>query len=176
MVDKKELLQWSKKYDKDYSGQVQKEQELGSKLRKNKELTLNDLTRIAEWQYKDQENKKTKVLEAIAKNDEAVLKRISSQVFNRIGEEDAYRINSLITFNGVSPVLASVILTFFDPKRYGIFDAHVWKALLGNAPPNLFTAQNYLRLLAALRKTAGKHNLDARTVEKALFKRGLNKA
>jgi hypothetical protein len=71
---------------------------------------------------------------------------------------------------GVSPVLATVILTFFDPKRYGIFDAYVWKSLLGNEPPNLYSTMNYLRLITALRKTAAKHNLDVRLIEKALFK------
>jgi hypothetical protein len=78
--------------------------------------------------------------------------------------------------NGVSPVLASVILSFFDPKKYGVFDVNVWRVLLGNEPPNLFSTQNYLKLLAALRKTAGKQNLDARVVEKAYFKKALDES
>jgi hypothetical protein len=44
---------------------------------------------------------------------------------------------------------------------------------LGNDVPNLFSAVNYLKLLAVLRSTAAKHNLDARTVEKALVKKKL---
>ena len=77
---------------------------------------------------------------------------------------------------GVSPVLASVILTFFDPKQYGVFDLHVWKALLGNEPPNLFSTSNYLKLLEAIQKTAKKQNLDARTIEKAFFKKNLDES
>jgi hypothetical protein len=77
---------------------------------------------------------------------------------------------------GVSPVLASVILAFFDPKQYGVFDVYAWRALLGNEVPNLFSAANYLRLLLALRKTAAKHNLDVRTVEKALVEKRLDEA
>jgi hypothetical protein len=69
-----------------------------------------------------------------------------------------------------------VILAFFDPKRYGIFDQAVWKGLLGNPPPGLYTPQNYLRFLASLRKTAAKHNLDARMIDKALYKKATDKA
>lgn len=176
MVDKKDITRWSKKYDKDYHWWFQKEQELGAKFRRNKVLTREDLVQVAEWKFKDQENKKIKVVEAVAKNDEAVLKQVSSQVFSVAGEEDAYKMNSLTMLNGVSPILASVILAFFDPDNYGVFDVHVWRALLGNEPPNMYTTQNYLRLLASLRKVAGKHHLDVRTVEKALFKKTLDES
>jgi len=172
MVDKKEILKWSKKYDKDQSWWVQKENELGAKFRKNRVMTLEDLPQIVEWKYRDSpEEKKKRLLEKIAKNDESTTQRISSQVFCIIGNEDAYRMNSLTMLNGVSPVLASIILTFFDPHNYGIFDVNTWRALLGNEPPNLFTVQNYLKLLAAIRKTANKNNLDARTIEKAFYKK-----
>jgi hypothetical protein len=173
-VDKKDFLKWSRKYDRDQGWWTQKEQELGSKFRKNKVLTRKDLSLVVEWKFREQENKKSKVLEAVAKNDDDTLTRVSSQVFNVPGAEDAFRMNSLTMLIGVSPILASVILAFFDPKQYGIFDVNVWKALLGNAPPNLFTTQSYLKLLVALRKTASKHNLDVRTVEKALFKKSLD--
>ena len=169
-------MRWCRKYDKDQGWWAQKEQELGARFRKNKVLTREDLAQVVEWKFKDAENKKAKVLEAVLKNEDALLARISSQVFSITGAEDSYRMNSLTMLNGVSPVLASVILAFFDPKNYGVLDVHVWRALLGNEPPNLFSTQNYLKLLAALRKTAGKHNLDARVVEKAFFKKSLDKS
>ena len=177
MVDKKEILKWSKKYDKDQGWWVQKESELGTKFRKNKVLTREDIAQIVEWKFKGaSEEKKKRVLVAVAQNDEATVARISGQVFNVPSNEDAYRINSLTMLNGVSPIIASVILAFFDPKQYGVFDVQVWRALLGNEPPNLFTSQNYLKLLAALRKTASKNNLDARTVEKAFCKKKLGES
>jgi hypothetical protein len=73
-------------------------------------------------------------------------------------------------------VLASVVLSFFDPERYGVFDVYAWRSLLGNEVPNLFSTANYLRLLGALRKTAAKHNLPVRTVEKALVQKKLDEA
>ena len=175
-MDKAEILKWSRKYDKDQGWWAQKEHELGAKFRRTKVLTRDDLIQIVEWKFQGSEEKKKRVLEAVAKNDDAIVARISSQVFSVPSGEDAFRMNSLTMLNGVSPILASVILTFFEPKQYGVFDVHVWRALLGNEPPNLFTTQNYLNLLSALRKTAGKHNLDARTVEKALFKKNLDEA
>jgi hypothetical protein len=175
-LDKADFLKWSRKYDKETGIWRQKEAELSAKLQKNKMLTPDDLVQIVEWQFKDHDAKKSKVLEAVSKNDPENLGRISSQVFNVAVAEDAYRMRSLTMLNGVSPVLASVILAFFDPKRYGVFNKHAYCALLGNEPPNLFTTQNYLRFLAALRKLACKHNLDARTIEKALVAKSLNKS
>ncbi len=175
-MNKAEILRWAKKYDKDDPASTQIEQQLGTRFRKNRVLNFEDLTTIAEWKFKEQEQKKTKVLNAITKNDNTALTRVSSQVFSVVGAEDAYRVSSLCMLNGVSPVLASAILAFYDPRSYGIFDVAVWRALLGNEPPSLYTTQNYLRMLTALRKVASKHNLDARTVEKALFKKATHES
>jgi hypothetical protein len=38
----------------------------------------------------------------------------------------------------------------------------------------LYTPQNYVRFLVALRKTAAKHNLDARQIDKALYKKSFD--
>ena len=175
-MDKADILRWSRKYEKDHAVWTRKEQELGAKLRRTKVMTREDLAQIVEWKFKDDERKKAKVLKAISKNEDTTVMKISSQAFCVPGEEDAYRMNSLMMLNGVSPVIASAILAFFDPKRYGVFDNAVWRALLGNEPPNLYSTQNYLKLLEALRKTAAKHNLDVRVVEKGLFKKGLDEA
>ncbi|NLE06719.1 MAG: hypothetical protein GX638_18205 [Crenarchaeota archaeon] len=175
MVDKKDILRWSRKYDKDQGWWVQKEFELGAKFRRLRFFSCEDLAQVVEWKYKDaSEEKKKRLLDVIIQNDEAAVNRISGQVFNVQGNEDGYRMNCLTMLNGVSPVIASVVLAFFDPKQYGVFDVHVWRALLGNEPANLFTIQNYLKLLTAIRKTASKHNLDARTIEKAFYKKHLD--
>jgi len=173
-MDKADILRWTRKYDKDHAVLSQKEQELGAKLRRTKVMTREDLEQIVEWEFKDDERKKKKVQEAVSKNDDDSVMKISSQAFCVPGEEDAYRMNSLMMLNGVSPVIASAILSLFDPKRYGVFETPVWRALLGNEPPNLFSTQNYLKLLAALRKTAAKYNLDVRVVEKGLYKKSLD--
>ena len=83
--------------------------------------------------------------------------------------------NCITLLEGVSPVLASIILTFFDPKQYCILDTYTWKALLGNVPPNMQTTQNYLKLLAVIRKTAAKQNLDVRVIDKAFSRKDSTK-
>ncbi len=176
MVDKADFLMWSRKYDKAFGWQAQRERELGAKFRKNKVMTKADLAGIVEWKFKDEPDKKERVLELIERNSEETVNRVSSQVFSLPNGDDVYRMNCLTTLEGISPVLASVILAFFDPKVYGIFDTRIWKPLLGNAPSGLLTIMNYRVLLQAIRKTAGKHNLDVRVVDKALFKKSIDES
>jgi len=173
-VDKKDFLKWSRKYDKDLGWLAQKETELGARFRRTKVMTRGDLAEVAAWLFRDAEEKKQRVLELVAKNDDAEVQRVSSQVFSVPSCDDTYRVNCLTMLQGVSPVLASVVLSFFDPKNYGVFNVQVWRALLGNEPPNLYTTANYLKLLLALRKTAAKQNLEARTIEKALVQMRLD--
>ena len=174
-MDKADFLLWSRKYDKSFGWQAQRERELGAKFRKAKALTCGDLAQVVEWRFKEEPEKKARVLALVTRN-EATVDRLSSQALSIPSCEDAYRMNCLTLLEGVSPVLASVILAFFDPKQYGILDAAVWKALLGNPPPNMLTTQNYLKLLLAIRKTAAKQNLDVRVIDKALYKKSLDES
>jgi len=175
-LDKRDFLKWSAKYDKDQGWFAQVERELGARFRRLKVMSAADLAQVVEWKFKDDEAKRKRVLELVARNDEASVLRFSSQAFNLTVDDDTCRMNCLTMLEGVSPVLASVVLAFFDPKQYGVFDVYAWRASLGNEVPNLFSTMNYLNLLAVLRKTAAKHNLDVRTVEKALVKKKLDEA
>ncbi len=170
-MDKAAFLMWARKYDKAFGWQAQRERELGSKFRKAKALTKVDLAQVVEWRFKDEPEKKTRVSELVARNDETTVNRLSSQALSIPSCEDGYRMNCLTLLEGINPVLASVILTFFDPKQYAILDPAVWKGLLGNPPAGLLTTQNYLKLLEAIRKTAAKQNLDVRIIDKAFYKK-----
>ncbi len=175
-MDKADYLLWSRKYDKAFGALAQRERELGAKFRKNKALSCKELAAVVEWKFVDDPEKKTRALELVARNDEEKVARISSQILCLPQGDDMYRVNCLTTLEGISPVLASVILAFFDPKRYGIFDLRVWRPLLGNASAGLYTPQNYIRLLEAMRKTAAKHNLDVRVIDKALYKKSIDES
>ena len=175
-MNKEELLKWNEKYDKDHSWWTEKEKQLGDKFRRKKELTKDDLIQVVEWKFKDLKGRKERVLRFIAKNNDSLVRRISSVVFDTTLKDDSYRIDSLQMFDGVGPALASTILTFYDPKKYAVFDIHVWREMYGKEPKNLFTTENYLKLLSDLRRIANKYNLDVRTVEKALFKKNIDEA
>ena len=150
--------------------------ELGDKFRRTKELAKDDLIQVVEWKFKDLKGRKERVLRFIAKNNDSLVRRISSDVFSATLKDDSNRIDSLQMLDGVGPALASTILTFYDPKKYAVFDIHVWREMYGKEPENLFTTENYLKLLADLRRMANKCNLDVRTVEKALFKKNIDEA
>ncbi len=167
---------WCRKYDKAFGAQAQRERELGAKFRKNKALTVADLGSIVEWKYKDDGEKLERGLELVSRNDPEKVQKITSQVLCLPQGDDMYRMNCLTTLEGISPLLASIILTFFDPKRYCIFDLKVWKPLLGNASAGLYSPQNYIKLLEAIRKTAAKHNLEVRVIDKALYKKAIDNA
>ncbi|MDR2708094.1 MAG: hypothetical protein LBB87_05060 [Nitrososphaerota archaeon] len=173
-MDKADYLLWSRKYDKAYGFLAQRERELGFKFRKNKFMTKADLVAVVDWVFRNEPDKRVRAVELVNRNSDENVERVSSQVFNLPDGSDLYRMNCLSTLEGVTPVIVSVILMFFDPKNYGFFDVRVWKPMLGNAPSNLFTALNYQTLLLALRKSAHKHNLAARVVDKALYKKGID--
>ncbi|MCW4029493.1 MAG: hypothetical protein NWE92_07590 [Candidatus Bathyarchaeota archaeon] len=173
-MDKADFLLWSRKYDKANGWLAQRERELGAKFRKNKQLTPADLAAVVEWRYRDEPDKKERLQELVARNDPEKVSRITSQVLSLPNCDDAYRLNSLTMLEGVNPVLASIILAFFDPADYGVFDTRIWKPILGNPTANLYQTPNYLKLLAALRKTANKHNLATRTIDKALYKKSID--
>ena len=176
LVDKADFVLWSRKYDKAFGWQAQRERELGARFRKNRFLSCRDLAGVVEWKFSGDAEKVARGLELVGRNSEEKVMRITSQILSLPGADDMYRVNCLTTLEGMSPVLASVVLAFFDPKQYGVFDKSVWKPVLGNAPPGLYTAQNYVRFLVALRKTAAKHNLDVRVVEKAFYKKALDES
>ncbi len=175
-MDKADFLTWSRKYDKAFGWQAQRERELGAKLRKNKSFAVADLAAVVEWKFKEDSEKKTRTLSLVTHNEESTVSRLSSQALSIPRCEDSYRMNCITLLEGVTPVLASIILTFFDPKQYCILDAFTWKALLGNPPQNMFSTLNYIKLLEAIRKTAAKQKLDVRVIDKALFKKGFDDA
>lgn len=175
-LNKADFVMWSRKYDKAFGWQAQRERELGAKFRKTKALTLKDLADIVEWKFIEDPEKKERSLTLVARNDEANVNRLTSQALSIPGCEDGYRMNCLTLLEGVSPVLASVILAFFDPKQYCILDPAVWKATLGNPPSNMQTTQSYLKLLSVIRKTAAKQNLDVRVIDKALYKKSIEES
>jgi len=170
-IRKKKILWWNRKYDEDHPWWNQIEKDLGEKIRKNKELTKDDLLQMVEWKFKTFEGRMKKVKKLVEKNSEDEIKRRSREVFQ--SASDSFKLDNLTRLYGVGPALASTILTFYDPKQYGVFDIHVWREIFGKEPSNLFTTKNYLKLLKKLRKLSDRHNLQVRIVEKALFKKNI---
>lgn len=175
-MDKEEILNWSKKYDSEYPWWIQKEQELGARFRITKKITREDLEQVVEWKFKDMIGRKKRVMGLLAKNTDEKIRKVSNQFFRITSNDDSYKVHTLNMVHGIGPALASTILTFINPKDYGVFDIHVWREFFGEEPKGLFRTANYLKVLVELRKIAKQHQLDVRIVEKALFKKNYDES
>lgn len=173
-MEKQEIMKWCSKNNSDYASEIQKEREIGNRLRDTGELTKADLVEIIEWKFEGLEGRKTRILNYVEDIDEQVLKLVSNLVFNLNRSQDVYKIKLLCAFDGIGPAVASTILTFFDPKNYGVLDIHVWREIFGKEKGNLFTAENYLKLLSKLREIANKNRLSVELVFLVDFKSVFN--
>jgi len=176
-MNRQELLGWYEKYNKDeiqYNTAL--ESELGNKLRKTKELNKEELIKIIEWKFQGRLlGRRKRILNLVKNVEDYKIRRVSKLAFEE--QDEKKRIEYLKQINGVGIALVSCILTFYDPKNYGVFDIHVWRELFGEEPKTLFSNINhYEKLLEKLREMARKNNVTARIVEKALFKKNLDES
>lgn len=115
------------------------------------------------------------MLGLISMNDDEFIRQITNKAFQL--DSDAMRIRELRKIYGVGVALASVILTFYDPTRYGIIDIHSWREVFGKEPQSLFsTSGHYLRWLKCIRNKAEEVELSCRVIEKAFFKKNLDES
>lgn len=169
-LSKNEIMSWSNRYDiEEDQYNTRLEEELGKRLRQTKELSKNDLIAVVEWKFLDKK-KREETLARIEPVEDSFIRKMTKEALTEGDEEK--RMWTLQQIPSVGPSVASVILTFYDPKNYGIFDTHAWSEMFGTNPPDLFIDSSYFRIfLDRLREESKKHDLDARTIEKAYFKK-----
>jgi len=81
-------------------------------------------------------------------------------------------IEKLITLpRGVGVRVASAILTFYDPDKFGVIDRFAWKALYG-VDKDDFAPEDYVKYLTDIRKMAAKYRMRTREVDLALWELG----
>lgn len=140
-------------------------------------MTKDDLLQLVDWKFKELPARHKRVSGLAQENPEATVRHTCNQVFCMNLNQDSTRINNLDDLDGDGPAIASVILTFYDLKNFGIHDIYVWREFFGPEPSTLFIGNGcYLKLLSEMRKIATKYLLDARTVEKAYFKKNLDES
>jgi hypothetical protein len=142
-LDKEQVLYWSQKYDEEedlYNTGL--EQQLGDKLRRTKELTKDELCQTVGWKFQGQlQGRRDLILKRISPVDDAIIRTVSRESFNE--QDDSIRIKKLMGraggIPGVGLALASVVLTFYDPKNFGVYDIHAWREMFGKEPEDLFS-------------------------------------
>jgi hypothetical protein len=100
------------------------------------------------------------------------IKNTTEEAFQYAAEdkvEDA--VNKLSSLHGVSTRVASAILTFYDPERFGIIDKLAWRVLYDEEKEN-FDSKDYLRYLNDIRVIAERCKCTARIVDVGLWRMG----
>jgi uncharacterized protein YdhG (YjbR/CyaY superfamily) len=88
---------------------------------------------------------------------------------------EAARLEALVALKGVSVPMASAVLMFLDPRRYGVIDIRTWQLLhdVGEVSENQkgthFTVKQWLQFLGILRQLSSRLGVTARQVELTLF-------
>jgi hypothetical protein len=175
-TNKGEIVKWSSQYDRKADLWDQKtELEVGSRLRRTGLLSKADLRTMARWKFHRLPGRRAIVLRRLSGVPKS---NIETTFLRAITEPDeGSRLKELDELPGIGPAMVSVILTFYDPEKYGVLDIHVWRELFGPEPSSLFQGSRCLMMfLQELRTIAARHAMKARAVEKAIFQRNYDES
>jgi hypothetical protein len=142
------------------------EQSTGLALRNTGTISKDQLSSIIKWRYGDQKyyfSRVSKILESV---DEQEIKEVTQTALAM--SLDYYKMTLLCAIPGVGPVLASIILAFYNPHEYGVFDREVWNQLFPDEKANM-SVDGYIRFLKGLRKLSKEYQVPARIIGQALL-------
>lgn len=180
-LTKNELLHWLERYNKEedlYNTGL--EEELRNKFQKYRFMTKDDLLRIVEWKFQGRlKGRQIRIKNLLGSVEDDFIQNVSTLAFQT--EDDRTRLSLLSSIRGVGNALSSVILAFFNPKRYGVLDIHDWREIYdkkqGEEPPDLFlNHKRAIDFFQKLREISYGTGLCCRDVEKALFKKNLEES
>ena len=77
-------------------------------------------------------------------------------------------VRKLTELYGVKTRVASAILTFYNPEKFGVVDVKAWKALYNEAKED-FEPEDYVKYLKDIRELAKKCYVTPRNVDLALW-------
>jgi len=176
-MTKDEILFWRDKYNKEedlYNKGV--EEKLRKRFRENNFITKSDLQTVIKWKFQGRLlGRQKRFLKVLKSVNEKFIKKISYLTFQ--SKEDEIRLRLLSSIKMAGNALASVILTFYDPKEYGVLDIHAWRGLFGKEPPDIFSnTKHAIKFFTKLREISRKTGLPCRDIEKAIFKKDLDES
>jgi len=129
-------------------------------------LTRAELEKVSRW-------KSARAIHLIKNNSVALIRTATGRMLATRSERR--RLEILRTLQGVSVPMASAILTLLDPRRYGVFDIHVWQLLhamgaVRKKPDRIgLDFNNWYQFLMIIRYFAKKLHVGARDIERSLF-------
>ena len=129
-------------------------------------FTKSDLVMVCRW-------KSPRAIHHIHRNRAGAIRKITALAFATRSEQK--KLSLLMSLHGVGVPMASSILMFTNPTRYGVLDIRVWQLLYkmgtvtGNEDGVNFTSIEWRQYLMLIRSCAKKHNVGARDIERTLF-------
>ncbi len=175
-LGKAEILRLADAYDHAFPQWARREEALGHQLRTERELGLEGLREIVEWKFVTLPGRITRTRNLLRVHSDTFIRSLTRQALALPLDQEAARIHDLRRIRGIGVSLASVILTFYDPEHYCIYDIHVMREVYGPEPRSMFvSSQHYLRLLRDLRARSQRLHLSVRTLEKALFQKNIER-
>lgn len=172
-----EVLRLAHEYDRTSPQSIQQEEVLGHLLRTERELGLKGLRAIMEWKFATLPGRITRTRHLIRGHSDAFIRSVTRRALALPVDQEATRIRELRRIRGVGVSLASVILAFYDPEHYCVYDIHVMREVYGREPRAMFaSSKHYLRLLHDLRARSRCLHLSVRTLEKALFQKNIGQS
>ena len=173
-LTREELQSLVKKYDQESPFWVSEEKRIGDQIRKEKQFGMDTLKEIVHWKFLDLPGREKRVNNHLKQHTNEDVRKITGWILPLSTNEDRKRVEGLRMLKGIGVSLASVILTFYNPQDYCVYDIHVMREVYGKEPKYMFTSsRHYLRLLNDLREYSTRVNLPVRTIEKALFRKNL---
>jgi hypothetical protein len=175
-LTKEELIFWKEKYDKENNSLNQTEEEqLRKSFQEKGFMSKEDFIRILKWKFQGRlVGRQKRMLNLIKDYDSRQIEQLSKKAFN--SNQDEIRIDLLSQIPSIKNSLSSVILTFYNPQGYGILDIHSWRELFGKEPKDIFSnKKKVIIFFNKLREIAKETNLSCREIEKALFKKNIDK-
>lgn len=149
---------------------------VGKGIRERGYLTPLDLLYIICWKapsnYEACGKAVYNAFECIRKSGIEGIKAVTTEAIRLARENQIQKsVEKLSQLHGVKTRVASAILAFYDPEKFGVVDVLAWKALYKQSK-NDFEPQDYVKYLEDIRKIAGECNMTPRNVDLALWQIG----
>lgn len=122
-------------------------------------MTRDDLIEVARWKWRGGATRKL-----CSQNSEAEVEEITGISF--AAKTERLRIGALLALHGVQWPMASVILHFAFPDRYPILDVRAMNTV---GTSTHYTFEKWLEYTKLCREFAAKHDVNMRTLDKALW-------
>lgn len=136
-------------------------------------LTPMDLFYIACWKAPSNDRSRGRLanlaFECIRSRGVEGIKTVTKEAIELSEREEIEKsIVKLTELQGVGTRVASAILTFYDPKKFGAVDWKAWKTLYDETKKD-FEPKDYVKYLKDIRELAQKCNITPRNVDLALW-------